>query len=78
MTRQRAIEVLSILREDKYAVEMFADAELKEVFEFAKNYIRKAIPQEFLQDRVSMYNDWNEDAEPLIATLEKWQETEEL
>lgn len=78
MTRQRAIEVLSMLREDKYAVEMFSDAELKEVFEFAKNYIRKAVTQEFIQEKIGMYDDWNEDAEPLIATLEKWQETEEL
>lgn len=78
MTRQRTIEVLSMLREDKYAVEMFSDAELKEVFEFAKNYIRKAIPQEYIQEKIGQYDDWNEDVEPLIAVLERWQEFEEL
>lgn len=37
----------------------------------------KAIPIEFIEKIIGQYNDWNEDIEPLIELIKKWEKENE-
>lgn len=36
-----------------------------------------AIPVEFIEKKIAEYNDWNEDAEPLLKLIEDWRKANE-